>query len=180
MKLRVNLAAKRPVERVSLQKLGKTMLAVLGLWLVLNLAGMILVAQRHEKVVARLAETSAGASDDGADSAKQTALQDEVKQADRIMGRRAFRWSQILDDLEKTWLDGIQVRSIEPDFEKKTLKIQVLARNEAVFREYLSKLLQYKAFPQVLLLSQENIDIRDARGRRLAAVRCDLRIRGGF
>lgn len=177
MKLRVNLATQRPVEGIALQRLCRILVGALGLWLVINLAGLALVSHRHREIAARLAATPAEVSGDAAETA---ALRAEAERAERILQRRAFQWSQVLNHLERTWLEGIQVRSIEPDFEKRTLALQVLAKDETAFREYLGSLLEYEAFSEVLLLRQENTDIRDAAGRSMAAVRCELRIRGGF
>lgn len=112
--------------------------------------------------------------------ADNKALQEEAQKAEQIMQRRVFRWTRILNHLEETWIEGIQVRTIKPDFEKQTLSIQVFAKDEAVFREYLGGLLRYKPYSQVLLLRQENSTVKDAIGQTYSALSCELLIQGGF
>lgn len=179
MKLKVNLVIQRPIDRVALRNVCTVLQVLLVSWLIITLGYMIIISQRRQKVIKLLATTSVEVAIP-LSAAEQQALQAESAKADNILKRRAFRWSKILNHLEQTGIDGIQVRSIAPDFDKQSLAIQVLARDEAVFREYLGSLLQYQPFSQVLLLRQENATINDALGQTFTAVRCDISIRGGF
>ncbi len=180
MKLTVNLVTQRPVNGVALRKLCNAMLVLLVTILAIALGYMVMVRQRHQKVRKLLAQTMADVSPGPTNTVDNQALQTESAKAEVVLKRRAFQWSQILNHLEQTAIDGIQIRSIEPNFEKKSLSIQVLARDEAVFREYLGKLLRYQPFSQVLLLRQENVAIKDFAGQNFTAIRCDISIRGGF
>jgi hypothetical protein len=180
MKLSVNLVTRRFPDPAGLRKIRNILVVLWGLWLAINLVAMTVSQLRHQKVQEELSAISGKKSSDKGDLAERQALQDEARKAERILKRRVFRWSRILDHLENTWVQGIQVRSIEPDFEKQTLSIRVLARDEAVFRAYLGKLLQYEAYSQVFLLRQENIEIKDGAGRSLSVLSCEFRIQGGF
>ena len=180
MKLTVNLVTQRPVDGVVLRKLCNAMLVLLVTSLIIALGYMVMVRQRHQKVRKLLAQTTADVSTGSTSTGNNQALQAESATAEAILKRRVFQWSKILNHLEQTGIDGIQIRSIEPNFDKQNLSIQVLARDGVVFREYLGKLLQYPAFSQVLLLRQENVDIKDLAGQNFSAIRCDISIRGGF
>lgn len=180
MKLTVNLVTQRPVDGVVLRKLCNAMLVLLVTSLIIALGYMVMVRQRHQKVRELLALTTAEVSTGQANTDDNQAVQAESAKAEIILKRRAFQWSQILNHLEQTGIDGIQIRSIEPNFDKQSLSIQVLARDEAAFREYLGNLLQYKPFSEVLLLRQENVDIKDYTGQNFSAIRCEISIRGGF
>lgn len=180
MKLTVNLVTQRPVDRVVLRKFCDAMLVLLVTSLVIAMGYMVMVRQRHQKIRKLLAQTTADLAPGPMNSGDNQALQADSAKAEMILKRRAFQWSQILNHLEQTGIDGIQIRSIEPNFEKQSLSIQILARNETVFREYLGKLMQYQVFSQVLLLRQENVDIKDYAGQNFSALRCDISIRGGF
>ncbi len=180
MKLTINLVTQRPVDGVVLRKLCNVILVLLVTSLVIALGYMVMVRQRHQKIRKLLAQTTADVSTGQTNTGDNQALQAESAKAEAILKRRAFQWSQILNHLEQTGIDGIQIRSIEPNFDKQNLSIQILARDEAIFREYLGKLLQYQSFSQVLLLRQENVEIKDSAGRNISAIRCDISIRGGF
>jgi len=180
MKLTVNLATRRPIDQTGLRRLRKILIVMACLWLVVILAAMALVGWRHHGVTEKLSALRGQTSAEKDAAGDIQALQDEVRKAEQILQRRSFRWSLILDHLEKTWVDGIQVRSIEPDFAKKTLAIKVLAKNDAVFRKYLGNLLEYEGYSQVLLLRQEKVDIKDDAGRTLAVLSCEVRIQGAF
>ncbi|MGE4545601.1 MAG: hypothetical protein AB7D06_16000 [Pedobacter sp.] len=180
MKLTVNLVTQRPVDGVVLRKLCNAMLVLLVTSLIIALGYMVMVRQRHQKVRELLALTTADVSSGRTNTGDERALQSESAKAEIILKRRAFQWSQILNHLEQTGIDGIQIRSIEPNFDKQSLSIQVLARDGAVFREYLGNLLQYKPFSEVLLLRQENVDIKDYVGQNFSVIRCEISIRGGF
>lgn len=180
MKLTVNLVTQHPVDGGVLRKLCNAMLVLLVTSLIIALGYMVMVRQRHQKVRELLAQTTADVSTGKTNTADTPALKAESAKAEIILKRRAFQWSQILNHLEKTGMDGIQIRSIEPNFDKQNLSIQVLAKDETVFREYLGKLLQYHPFSEVLLLRQENVDIKDYAGQNLSVIRCDISIRGGF
>lgn len=180
MKLTVNLVTPRPLDKAILRKIRIVLLVLVGFWLVVSLVSMTVVWRRHQKVLDGLAEITAKepvAHEGGADN---KALQDEAQKAEQIMQRRAFRWTRILNHLEKTWIEGIQVRTIKPDFGKQTLSIHILAKDEAVFREYLGGLLRYTPYSQVLLLRQENSTVKDAMGQTYNVLSCELRIQGGF
>jgi Tfp pilus assembly protein PilN len=180
MKLTVNLVTQRPVDGVVLRKLCNAILVLLVTSLIIVLGYMVMVRHRHQNVRELLALTTADVSSGQANTGDDQALQAESAKAEIILKRRAFQWSQILNHLEQTGIDGIQIRSIEPNFDKQSLSIQVLARDEAVFREYFGNLLQYKLFSEVLLLRQENVDIKDYIGQNFSVIRCEISIRGGF
>ncbi len=180
MKLTVNLVTKRPVDVAVLRKLATALLLLLGLWLLVTVGMMIMVRHKHQNIMQLLSEMPEKVAVPAINAGSQKEVQAEISKTERILQRRGFRWSRILNHLEKTSLEGIQIRSIQPDFEKQTLAIQILARDETVFREYLENLLRYEPFSQVLLLRQENVDIKDAVGQTFAALRCEISIRGGF
>jgi hypothetical protein len=180
MKLTVNLVTRRPLDKATVQKICLFLGGVLVLWFVIILITAITVTLRHRKVLDQLTQLSAGVASVPGDETLVGESRVEAAKIEQILERRAFRWSRILNHLENTWIDGIQVRSIEPDFEKKTLGLTVLAKNDEVFRRYLEKLIGYEGFSQVLLLRQANTDIKNAGGRTFSVIRCELRIRGGF
>lgn len=180
MKLTVNLVPPRPLDKAVLRKIRMVLLVFVGFWLMVSLVSVTVVWHRHQKVLDGLAEMTAKESAVYEDGADHKGLQDEARKAEQIMQRRDFRWSRMLNHLEQTWIEGIQVRSIKPDFGKQTLSILVLAKDETVFREYLAGLLRYKPYSQVLLLRQENSTVKDALGQTYSALRCELRIQGGF
>jgi len=180
MKLKVNLAMQHPPDAQVLRRICILLVACMAVLLLVNFGAMYGVRQRRRQVVRQLGSLSAAPQEVVVKPEQSAAMQAEASRIREILQRREFFWSDILEHLENTWIKGIQVRSMQPDFKDKTLGITVFAKNDRVFRAYLDKLLSYEPFSEVLLLRQEKTDIKDAGGRSLTIIRSEFRIRGGF
>jgi Tfp pilus assembly protein PilN len=184
MKLSVNLARQRYIDRRRLRMLYGVLLGLLLAWLFVTVRFSMSTAGRHHRMARWLEETAlpertlvvsdAGAGRDAARLAAEGAF------VRHLIRQRRVRWSTVLERLEQVAVEGIQIRTIEPDYAHNVLEIEVLARDIETLRKYLGGMLRFEGFSEVLLLHQDTRKITAGQGRSLTALHCRIKIAGGF
>ncbi|PLY02580.1 MAG: hypothetical protein C0623_03750 [Desulfuromonas sp.] len=100
----------------------------------------------------------------------------EINAANRILERDAFRWTALLDQLEKVVPWDVSIENINPDHKKGVVKITGLAKDLSDMKRFLDNLIDSGDYVDVLLLSQSSVDVIGS-GQFL---RFSIELRGAF
>lgn len=85
----------------------------------------------------------------------------DIKYYNEIIGRKAFNWLSLLEQIETVTPDGVALTMLTPDRTKGTVTIEGHAKSFANVRTYVEKLEDSKTFTSVLLLSHSNVAVGD-------------------
>ncbi len=88
-------------------------------------------------------------------------LQTDIKYFNEIIGRKAYNWLSLLEQVETVTPDGIALTILTPDRTKGTITIEGHAKSFANVRSYVERLEDSKTFTSVLLLSHGNVTVGD-------------------
>lgn len=163
MELQLNLARKPYLNR---KKAGLWLLlacGLLGLLLAINLSygyqnyqQMKVLDERFRELDAQ-AMTVQGAPVGFSPEAYSAAL-DEVAFANRIIAADQFRWTGLLDRLESLLPTDVSIRTLQPNYEKRTLQINAAARDVKAMNEFIDNLLTSDDFSQTFLKTHAETD----------------------
>ncbi|WP_298035954.1 PilN domain-containing protein [uncultured Desulfuromonas sp.] len=186
MKLTLNLASRTYVNRRALYTLYTVLLGALALVLVINLSYYIRLQGQSRQVKAHLAEVEAELESlkDG-EGGKIRAedfqrLEDQVAFANELLDKDSFRWTELLGRLEEVTIEGVSLRSIQPDYQTGSLNLRAAAKDVGILRDFLDSLIASPHFSYVYLLNQAEAEVKDNRGRERKAIDFSLLVKGAF
>jgi type IV pilus assembly protein PilN len=184
MKLTLNLASRTQVNRRAIYAFYLVVLTALAAVLALNSALLWRMQERSGQVQTSLAELEGSlTAPQGYEEIKperRQQLQKEIALANDILVRESFQWTALLGRLEEVAVDGVSLRSIQPDVREGSLRITGQARGNAHLGRYLDKLIASPNFSEVFLLDQAVTKVRDSQGTDRSAVGFSLLLKGGF
>ncbi len=163
MRISVNLATRYYYDN---RKINIAM-AIAGALLLLLLVILIGVAVANFGEIGRLrkeqAELDARQKKPGGTVSEKDykALLSRIGEANAIIGKKAVSWLELLNRLEEVVPDGVAITSIDPDQKSQELKIDGAARSFASLRLLLENMERSPNFPNVLLLNQKELKVRD-------------------
>ncbi|AMV72778.1 hypothetical protein JCM30471_12940 [Desulfuromonas carbonis] len=85
-------------------------------------------------------------------------LRERIAFFNGVLAKDTFRWTDLLGRLERLVPAGIGLRSIQPDFRGRSLRISGLARNLDKLQNFLDRLLASEDIAAVYLLNQARIE----------------------
>lgn len=184
MKLTLNLASKKHLDRQTVYVAYGVILAFLGMLLLLNLNTVIRGQMQVSTLRGHLSklEDDAGKGAKGAlavSPARMQQTQDEVAFANELLEKDSFRWTEMLNHLEEVVRRGISIRSISPDYKEGGLKVSGLARDGKTLRQFIDRIEASDHFAEVFLFRQANVEV-DYRKRKRRAVSFSLELKGVF
>lgn len=169
MKLRTNLAT-RPFYnmRAVHAMIGAFALLVLAAT-VFNAAQLVRLTASQRSVGARAAIAEREAERLRADAARIRTQIDQkeleavsaaARQANEIIDRRAFSWTELLTQLEATLPDDVRITTVQPRLDKGVFKVGVIAeaRRAADVAAFIDALEKTGAFRNVVPLQQQTDD----------------------
>ncbi len=110
-------------------------------------------------------QPSAGAAEARFSPEEYKRLRERIAFFNSVLAKDTFRWTDLLGRLENLVPEGIGLRSIQPDFRGRSIRISGLARNLDKLQDFLDRLLVSDDFAAVYLLNQARIDQgRDQQG----------------
>lgn len=135
-------------------------LLVLGLAAVyyIELGDMADVWEAKQEHVGRERGSSAAATGDDGREAKAFAL--EVNRANEVLRQLTLPWEELLQAVEAAADKRVSLLVMEPDTEKRVVKISGEAKNFAAMLDYIAKLEQQAVFGPVYLQSHR-VQLRD-------------------
>jgi Tfp pilus assembly protein PilN len=187
MKFTLNMASRRYINRRLLNRFYLGVILFLSLLLLMLIANGLRLAGyagqfRHHLAQLKGQEQVAAAEQEKPPSAAELAqLRSKLEFARKIMKQDQFRWTDLLDRLEDVSIEGIRVRTIEPNYQDGSLILTALARDDQVFRDFLDNLLTSGQFSDVYLLEQNQVQIKDAaNNRQRTVISFRVELKGAF
>jgi len=186
MKFDLNLASRRDVNKRALHYGFVAALCILilfGGWEVNTLIANNNALQLNQQ---RLAETNQrlqalrGGPIKTLSTEERATLEKEHSAVAELLTMDAFRWTELLDRMEKLLPDGVSLKSFTPDYKKKSLDLSGEARSLKGMRLFLDRLLKNEKFEQVYLESHARVKVRDYAGNEREAISFSLQIEGIF
>lgn len=161
MQLQLNLASRAYVNRRGLYGSYALLGGVLIVLLAFNVSYLLRLRAHGSTLKIQLKELegkseSRGDVDQEVNPADLEKRRQEVAFANGILIRDSFRWTALLDKLEDVAVDGVGIRSLQPNFKENSLGLTAVARGVSEMQEYLDQLMTSPAFSEVYLLRQSS------------------------
>lgn len=185
MKLTLNLASRRYLNRNALNRACLVLLLLLCAALSYQIIGYLQGQKRMEQYRNNIAELEQqlqqlqGESPRHLTAARIEKQQREFEQAAAFLQHDAFRWTALFDRLETLLPAGVSIRSFKPNYKEKSLLLTGVAKRLSDLQTLLDTLLA-DSFQQVFLQSQGLIDVGDGAGGKVKALSFSLKIEGLF
>jgi len=160
MELRLNLASRFYLDRRSVRRWLLLLGGLLTVWLAVDLLYGYRYLQQWrqaggylEEIDSRLARER-GVEVSGYTPEKLAQVKAQIGAANQIIVADQFRWTALLSRLEALLPDNVAIRSLKPDYSKRSLQLNLVARDTAAMTELLDALLNSEDMSQVFLASQ--------------------------
>ena len=134
MELQLNLASRFYLDRRSVRRWLLLLGVLLTLWLAVDLLYGYRCLQQWQQAGAYLSEID--------------------KRLARERGIDQFRWTALLSRLEALLPEDVAIQSLRPDYGKRSLQLNLVARDTAAMTELLDTMLNSEDMSQVFLSSQ--------------------------
>jgi type IV pilus assembly protein PilN len=168
----INLATRTYLDRRLVNRIGVCLAALLLMLLAWNINRAAWSYGELRRLRADIAadEGRLNSRPQGVSEKEYTGLLGTIGFYNEIIGRKAFNWLGLLEQMEQVTPDGIALSALSPDRKSGAVKIEGRARNYAQLRVYLDKLEDSKVFTSIMLLSHTNIIV----GERTKAVQFSI------
>lgn len=111
---------------------------------------------------------------------ERASLEKEFSVVADLLALDAFRWTELLDRMEKLLPKGVSLNAFRPDYKKKSLNLSGNARTLKDMRIFLDRLLKNENFRQVYLKNHSRIKIQDYADQERDAISFSLQLEGVF
>lgn len=155
----INLATRTYLDRRLVNRTATGVFAVLIIALVWNIyrAAWNFGELRRLRADITSFESRLSSRPSGVSEKQYTSLLGDISFYNEIIGRKAYNWIGLLEQMELVTPEGIAISSFVPDRKTGELKIEGRAKNFALIKLYLDKLEDSKFFTSILLLSHSEI-----------------------
>ncbi len=186
MKFNLNLASRRYLNKRALKNgfiAAVCLLLLLGGWQINALVAgnhtLQLTQERLQELQGRI-EKLRGGPQKTLTVAQRAALEKEFSVATELLAQDAFRWTALLDRMEKLLPAGVSLSGFSPDYKKNVLALTGRARSLKEMRLFLDRLLKDKGFAQVYLKNHSRITVTDYADTEREAISFSLQLEGVF
>ncbi len=185
MKVTLNLASRRYLNRRAINQLGILFIVLLAVVFMVQVNGYLQGRSQlssYEKSLTELeleyqellGETPRSLSPQEVDAQKV-----KFQQAETLLQRDAFRWTALFDKMEKRMPSGVTITSFNPDYKARSLKLAGQARGLSDLQRFLRNL-HKEPFEQIFLQSQGEVTVVDAQGVEQSALSFAVTLEGVF
>ncbi len=186
MKLNLNLASRRYVNKFALQRGFWVLLCLLLVFIGWQVNTLLIdnqtLQQNQQRVqeLKRQLQTLQGAPRKPLTEEKRKDLEKKYKRVKDLLDLDAFRWTALLDRMETLLPDGVSLHGFKPDYAKKSLAITGYARDLGKMRLFLDRLLKNEKFAQVYLKRHQRITVKDYAAKDREVISFSIQIEGVF
>lgn len=182
MKISINLASQRYLNQPVLKLILSAV--ILLLFVVLALQGNTYLKNRqlslqHQAHLETLQEQLRGKLPERLTAEELGKQRQTYQQAEALLQRDAFRWTELFDRMEKLLPSGVSLRSFNPDYTKNSLSILGVAKTLTQLQALLDNL-QTAQFQQVYLENQGEVEVDNGRGGKRKALSFSISLEGVF
>lgn len=185
MKVTLNLASRRYINRRALNQLGMLIILLLMVILTFQVRGYFQRRSQVQDYQKNLAEMSQEYQQLLGETPRSLSPQQvevqkiEFHKAEELLQRDAFRWTALFDRMEKRLPSGVSITSFNPDYKSKKLSLVGVAKNLPDLQELL-KNLHKDSFTQVFLQNQNQVTVSDGQGGKTNALSFNVTLEGVF
>lgn len=172
MKLSINLASRRHMNQGLFQLGFVVFLVLLVVLLTFQAVGYLKgyqLSQTYQSHLDELQLQLQGKQPDRVDPQAIAERQQSYDQAQRLLKRDSFRWTALFDRMEALLPPGVSLLSFNPDYEKKSLQVNGLAKDLKSLQALLDNL-ENEKFEPVYLNGQGQADVDNGRGGKRVAL----------
>ena len=186
MKFNLNLASRRYVNKHALYYGFVTALCILifiGGWEVSSLIASNSALKSNQQRLVEVKEKLQALSGKPIKTLsveERALLETESSVVADLLRLDSFRWTELLDRMEKLLPKGVSLNSFSPDYKKKSLDLNGNARTLKDMRIFLDRLLKNEIFEQVYLKNHSRIKIKDYADIDRDAISFSLQLEGVF
>ena len=182
MKLSINLASRRYFNQRKLKLVLSSIIVCLLLILAIQVNTYLQnrqLALQYQSHIDSLQEQMRGKLPKRLTPDELAVQRQEYKQAESLLQKNSFRWTDLFSRMETLLPDGVSLRSFNPDYNKNSLLIYGVARNLKKLQNLLDNL-HNSQFKQVYLKNQGEVDVDDGRGGKRVALSFSIALEGIF
>jgi len=163
MRFTINLATRLHLDPKLVNRVGYLILAILCAVLAWNVSRAAWSYGEMRRLRGEIAsfESKLNSRPGGVSEQEFKRQQADIKFYNEIIGRKAYNWLALLEQVEAVTPEGIALTILTPDKSKGTVSIEGHAKSFANVRSYVEKLEDSKTFTSVLLMSHANIAVGD-------------------
>lgn len=186
MKLNLNLASRTYINRRALYAFYVVLISLLVVLLGLNLSYFIRSQAQARQLRQRMGELSRTLAKEHPETsikftqAEYDSLLKEIAFANAILRKNSFRWTELLNRLEKVVPDGVRIRGIQPNFKNDVLNLTGVARKVKDLQIFLNRLMHSPDFRQAYLMRQSRSTLKDNLGGKHEAVAFKIIVKKAF
>ena len=185
MKVTLNFASRRYVNRRALNQLGILLLLLLLGVLFFQLSGYLQSRsqlQKYEKNLTELRQEYQQLLGETPQSLNSQLVEEQniaLQQAATLLKRDAFRWTALFDRMEERLPSGVTITGFSPDYKTQSLNLSGLARDLSDLQSFLNSL-HKDSFDQVFLQNQNQVKVSDGQGGEMLALGFNVKLEGVF
>ena len=105
---------------------------------------------------------------------------ERVSELNRILEADQFRWTRLLSRLEELVPDDVSIRSLQPDFENRSLMVLAYSRDVQGMKDFLDAMLLSDDMHQAFLQKHQEVELNSPTGRSSRIISFSLEIREAF
>lgn len=182
MKLTINLSSRRYVNDIALNWTGGA-ISVLLLLLIFYQASLCFQAhrlvQKYRLDVAELKQQISDRKTLHMTEEQVEQQKNKIAVARSLLRKDAFRWTALLDRLERLLPEKVSIHSLSPNYQTNSLKLTGAAQQLEDLQTFLDNL-HNDAFSQVLFKSQEMKGEKNSTGKKKSLLFFSLELEGVF
>ena len=186
MQIQLNLASKPYFSRQAVRLWLFVALGFLLVLLALNLLFAYQNFRQYRQVGIHLAELDKriaevqGITPGEFNPAAYDQTMEQVSELNRILEADQFRWTRLLSRLEELVPDDVSIRSLQPDFRNRSLKILAFSRDVQGMKDFLDAMLLSEDMNQAFLQNHQEIELKSPAGQAGRVISFALEIREAF
>lgn len=163
MEIKLNLASKVYLNRQSVRlwlMIGCTFLVLFLVW---NLISGYRSYNRLQVLDTRFAELDLQVANvegvpAGFTKERYAAVKNEINVANNIVAADRFRWTEMLSRFEELVPKDVSIRTIQPNYEDRSLRLGAVARDVTAMNTFMDNLLSSERFNQAFLQQHSTLD----------------------
>ncbi len=186
MKFNLNLASRRYANKRALNHGFLAALCLLLLfsgWSIVDLMQENARLRQNEEAVSEASQqlrVLRGGPKKPLSPAERAELEKEHAVIKDLLDQDAFRWTALLDRMERLLPVGVSLSGFNPDFKKKSLSIRGLSRDLELMRKFLDQLEKNGDFKQVYIKNHARTMVKDYADNEREAISFSIQLEGVF
>jgi len=163
MRYSINLATRTYLDNRLVNRTVYFIIVLVAVLTARNISLVLTNAGEQSRLNSEIAtlESRLGTRQGSVAEAEMNRQRSQIRFYNEIIGRKSHNWLKQLEMFENTALEGISLSSLIPGKKDELWKLDGRARSFGVLQNYLEKLEASESFSNVMLLSHQNITVKE-------------------